>query len=85
MSWKEFSDDCPGCQPVVLDVSTGQRMPDDHPIMQSVMAAWKATTLEQRQAYHAVMCNNSRLSHHMQIVEKLLYEMMRNAGAQNLQ
>ena len=60
MSWKNFEDNCPGCQPVILDRKTMKPFPHDSPVMQAVMRVWQETTLQERQAFHDFMCNNSR-------------------------
>jgi hypothetical protein len=59
MSRQEHSDDCPGCEPAMLD-RTGKRVPDDAPEMQVVLKLWKETTSEERKAWHSVTCKNSR-------------------------
>ena len=60
MSIQQFDDNCPGCRPAILDVQTGKLLPDDHPVMAKMLGIWATTTLGQRQAYHRVMCLNSR-------------------------
>jgi hypothetical protein len=60
MSHEKFDDNCPGCKPAFLDLKTGQVLPDDHPVMQKVHAVWRTTTFQQREAFHDVMCLNSR-------------------------
>jgi hypothetical protein len=60
MSIEQFDDNCPGCRPAVLDIATGKVLPNDDPIMAKMLAIWAKTTLGQRQAYHRVMCLNSR-------------------------
>jgi hypothetical protein len=59
VSWTQYTDDCPGCQPALMDMS-GNRIPDDAPEMLAVKEYWKTTTLEQREAFHRVCCNDSR-------------------------
>jgi len=44
----------------MLDVQTGKVLPEDHPIMRKMLGVWAETTLSERQAYHRVMCLNSR-------------------------
>lgn len=60
MSWTEFSDTCPGCRPAMLDMQTRRRLPDSDPLMRIVNDLWSKTTLEERQAWHRVCCQNSR-------------------------
>jgi hypothetical protein len=67
-----FSDDCPGCRPAAVDTRTGQALPDDHPLMQKILRAWGRTTLEQRQAWHAVTCLNSRKPTDMELAKQFV-------------
>lgn len=60
MSFQKFDDNCPGCKPVVLNPDTMKRYPDDHPFMMAALKAWSETTPQQREAFHNVMCLNSR-------------------------
>jgi hypothetical protein len=80
MPWDAFSDDCPGCRPAILDVRTKRPLPDDHPIMQAMLEVWKGTTLEQRRAYHAVMCDNSRKPEHLNTVQEIIGKFMERAS-----
>jgi hypothetical protein len=60
MSIEKFDDNCPGCRPAILDLKTGKVLSDDDPVMAKMLGIWATTTLAQRQAYHRVMCLNSR-------------------------
>lgn len=69
MSWSKFSDDCDGCKPVMCEtvklpdgsLTTGPQVPDSDPKMQAILRVWNETTTRQeRVAYHAVCCLNSR-------------------------
>jgi hypothetical protein len=60
MSLAKFDDECPGCRPAILDVKTGKVLPDEDPLMQKMLGIWQKTTLGEREAYHRVMCLNSR-------------------------
>lgn len=60
MSWEKHEDDCPGCRPAMLDMKTGQVLPEDAPEMKAILGVWAETTPLQREAYHRVMCQNSR-------------------------
>jgi hypothetical protein len=57
---EKYSDNCPGCKPAFLDLETGRPLPDDHPTMLKIMAIWETTSRAQREAFHRVMCLNSR-------------------------
>lgn len=75
MPMNQFSDDCPGCRPAMLDLSTGAALPDSHPLMQKVLRIWGATTLAERQAYHRVMCQNSRAPNDLAVVQAIVEKM----------
>ena len=60
MSREVFDDNCPGCRPAIIDVKTGRVLPDSDPIMQKMLAIWANTTYSEREAFHRVMCLNSR-------------------------
>jgi hypothetical protein len=60
MSWEKHDDNCEGCRPAILDVKTGKKLPETHPLMQASLAVWANTTRLERVAYHRVMCGNSR-------------------------
>jgi hypothetical protein len=60
MSHDKFDDTCKGCPPAILDVTTGLKLSDDHPVMQAVNRVWEGTTSEEREAFHRVCCQNSR-------------------------
>lgn len=71
MPMNQFSDDCPGCRPAILDLTTNAALPDDHPMMLKILKIWKRTTYEQRQAYHRVMCQNSRAVADLMVVKTI--------------
>lgn len=76
MPRNELSDDCPGCRPVLakFDPETGAvtgLLPADSPSMQAVDKVWAETTLEERQAWHAVTCQNSEVPWHRQGAEHI--------------
>jgi hypothetical protein len=60
MSREVFDDNCPGCRPAILDIQTGKVLPNDDPLMVKMLGVWAETTFSERQAYHRVMCLNSR-------------------------
>lgn len=75
MPMNQFSDDCPGCRPAMLDVETGKVLPDDHPMMKKVLEIWQTTTLAERQAFHRVMCQNSRAVSDIAVVGKIVNQL----------
>ena len=60
MSIKEFSDDCQGCKPAIIDIQTGRILPDTHPVMVAINKVWAELDLATKQAFHRVTCLNSR-------------------------
>lgn len=56
----EFCDTCPGCRPAILDLRTGEAIPDDSPVMVAVLKAWRErTTYDQRKGYIEVTLHKS--------------------------
>ncbi len=72
MSREEFQDNCAGCRPSIMDLTTKKVLPQDSPEMQAVNAVWAETTIEERQAYHSICCQNSRAPEDMRTVEPLI-------------
>src|SRR3954462_8217070 len=70
MSWKKFDDACPGCQPVILDMTSGvpRPLPDSSPAQQAAMRVWNRTTPEERAAFHRFPCLNSRAPYDVIVV-----------------
>lgn len=65
MPTDEYSDDCPGCRPCLVDMTSGQPLSEDAPGVKALNAAWAKTSKETRQAWHAVTCKNSRDPEHL--------------------
>jgi hypothetical protein len=72
MARKKYDDNCPDCQPAIVDPTSGKVLPKDHPAMVAMMNVWKSTTLQEREAYHRVMCLNSRADADMAIVHSIV-------------
>lgn len=72
MSREKFDDNCPGCKPVILDPETLNPLPLDHPVMKKIAEVWAKTTYQQREAFHNVMCLNSRDPHELTLVEQII-------------
>ena len=70
MSRALFDDECPGCRPAMVDVKTGRVFPDDSAEMKTVNRLWAQTTLQERQAWHRVTCQNSRSIVDVQIAKR---------------
>ena len=79
----EYDDDCPGCQPALMDAKTGKVMESDHPVMVSVLKAWKEKiTFLERQATSRVwmgMSHNPRDMEIMQRVGEIISQAIQNA------
>jgi hypothetical protein len=66
MSRREFDDSDPSNLPVFIDPRTGEAVPTDDPMVIAAAHAFKNhTTLDERQAWHAVTCLNSRDPAHL--------------------
>jgi hypothetical protein len=81
MSIQEYDDNCPGCRPAIIDLQTKQVLPDDSPIMVSMLKIWAETSLQERKAYHRVMCLNSRDAIDVYLV-RLVIKRLETAQAQ---
>jgi hypothetical protein len=79
MSIEQFDDNCPGCRPAILDMQTRKVLPDNHPLMEKMLGVWATTTLGERQAYHRVMCQNSRDAVDLFIVRTVVARFEANA------
>jgi hypothetical protein len=60
MSRERFDDECSGCRPAMVNMETGKLFPDDSVEMTTINRLWGETTLQERQAWHRVTCQNSR-------------------------
>lgn len=60
MSREKYEEGCPGCRPKLIDPDSGEVLADDHPAMQMVLRLWEECSGEERQAFHAVCCLNSK-------------------------
>lgn len=56
----EYDENCPGCQPAILDLQTNKPLPDDHPYMAAALRAFKSCTMTQRRAWHRVVIQQSK-------------------------
>jgi len=60
MSKHAFDPECPDCRPIVIDPRTGEILPDDDPVMQAVLAVWRASPRADQEAFHEFTVKNSR-------------------------
>jgi hypothetical protein len=75
MSLETHDDNCPGCRPVMVNAKTGEMVAADSPVMAVIDRVWDATNLLERQAWHRVTCQNSRLVSDLRIVEAISQRM----------
>jgi hypothetical protein len=71
MSHHAFDPECPDCRPVIIDPSTGQVLPPEHPVMVAVNKVWEASTFEDREAFHRVTVLNSRAPDDLQRMQAM--------------
>lgn len=71
MSWEHYDENCPGCRPRLLDLKSKRPLPENHPTMRTVLQVWEQTTRNEREAYHRVMCQNSRHWFDLDVVERI--------------
>lgn len=72
--WKQPHDpNCPGCRPVMVDPETGKCLPQDDPVMVAVNKVYDDTTDEERRAWHAFTCQNSRDTKVMELVGNMQF------------
>lgn len=56
---EQFSDECPGCRPMMVDAKTGSPYANDSVEMVIVNRLWSETTLDERRAWHRFTCQKS--------------------------
>lgn len=61
MGRHEYREDCPDCQPALVDPSTGEVMSKTSEEMVRIMKMWWKRPFEERRAYMNVTLHNSRL------------------------
>lgn len=72
MTWQSYQDDCPGCEPAIIDVESGLALPKDGEVMKRVLSMWRTeTTRPERVAWHRVTCQNSRNPADMVVAQSL--------------
>jgi hypothetical protein len=60
MSRHAFDPECPDCRPILLDPQTGKILEESDPVMQAVIAVWRASPRADQEAFHAFTVKNSR-------------------------
>jgi hypothetical protein len=69
MSLDKFDDHCPSCRPLMLDMQTGQPLPDGHPLLAIVDEVWKEMSISERAAFHRFTCLNKRTPEEIAVME----------------
>ena len=54
-----------------MDVTTGLKLPENHPVMQIVNRVWNAASVEEHEAFHRVCCLNGRDENDMAMMKDL--------------
>lgn len=72
MSWKEYEEGCPGCRPLLLDANTGKPMDPESDHMRTINSVFDSATIQEKQAFHNFMCNNSRKPMEVALVQGLI-------------
>lgn len=60
MSKEQYQEGCKGCEPVMVNLETGEKLPPEHPAMRAIMRVWNAMTKAEKEAWHEFTCQNSR-------------------------
>jgi hypothetical protein len=60
MSRQKYQENCRGCRPAMLDLSTGRPLASSAPEMQLIKRIYAALTLDEKKAWHRFTCLNSR-------------------------
>jgi hypothetical protein len=68
---------CPGCRPVMIDLSTGKVVPDNDPRMVTMNRVYDSMTPAHRMAWHRVTCLNSRQPTDVALAQEMLQKFKR--------
>jgi hypothetical protein len=60
MSWDAYDPNCRGCRPALTNLRTGRRVPDTEPPMPAILALFETLSDDEKRAWHAFTCLNSR-------------------------
>lgn len=71
MSRKKYVQGCSGCRPMMLDLNTNNPLPDTHPAMIAVNAAYDDLSESEREAWHRFTCLNGRDAACMMVCKKM--------------
>jgi len=70
----EYDENCEGCQPAMMDIKTGEVLPNDHPSMVIVLAHFKTLSLADRRAWHRVCVQSSQNEKDLDIARKISFD-----------
>lgn len=84
MSKEKFQDDCPGCRPSIVNTETGEPCPEDHPVMRAINKVWEKASLEEKEAFHRVTCDNSRAKEDLALMDGIVEKFRVSAKQQAL-
>lgn len=72
MSKDQFDDNCKGCKPAILDPSTGSVLPENHPLMVSIINIWDQQSIDTKNAWHRITCNNSKDPNDVKLAQEFI-------------
>ena len=74
----EFCDSCPGCRPLLINLTTGKPYSNSEPEMMAINKYWdNETTFAQRRAYIEVTLKNSQATHDQKLFKEVVREIQR--------
>lgn len=60
MSRETYQEGCKGCDPVVINMLTGKRLPANHPMVVATLKVWNTFNSREKEAWHEFTCGNSK-------------------------
>lgn len=67
----EYDENCPGCQPAMLNLETGKPVPLDDPQMAVLLRVFNSFSLTERRAWHRVVMQGSQNTDDLAVVKKI--------------
>lgn len=62
-----YDEKCPDCRPAMIDQNTGERIPNDHPMMKAVLSVYDVASLEERRALHKLWVDSDMSEENMAV------------------
>ncbi len=81
MTCEKFDPNCEGCRPAILDATTQQVLPKEHPVMVLMNEVWDSATHEEQEAYWKVTVKNSRDSKDLVLASNIIDRFKERAAA----